>query len=134
MTCRSIRTRFDPDRRSRTAVPTGRGGSVVFGGASLSHDLAARDRLELVGGLLGVAVGQQVLRGERLGVTLLRVESQQQRRAPLHHAPPGVAPAVYLPLVPLGAAEPPLHLQVVTRRSRASLAPDRHEQPRTPAL
>src|SRR5215510_6775039 len=112
MTRRSIRTRSDTNRRWRSAVPTGRGGPVVFGGASLAHDLAAGDRLELIGGLLGVAVGQQVLRGERLGVALVGVEHQQQRRPLLHQAHPSVTTAVYIPLMPLGTAEPPLQLQV----------------------
>src|SRR5262245_13536965 len=80
-----------------------------------------------------MAVWQQVLRGERLGVGSVSVERQQQRCTFLHHSHPCVAPAVYSPLVPLGQPEPPLQLQVVPRRVRPALAPDRHEQPCLPA-
>src|SRR5262249_27957216 len=79
-----------------------------------------------------MAVWQQVLRGERLGVGSVSVERQQQRCTFLHHSYPRVAPAAYPPLVPLGQPEPPLQLQVVPRRVRPTLAPDRHDRPRLP--
>jgi len=49
-------------------------------GTGLAHERAAVDGLDLVGRLQGVPVGQEILGGERPGVSPMGVKGQQQRR------------------------------------------------------
>ena len=99
-------------------------------GTGLAHERAAVDGLDLVGRLQGVPVGQEILGGERRGVSPMGVKGQQQRRPLLDDPHAGVLVPVDATLVPLGSVDSIMNGPVPTSgpslrsplRSTASLA------------
>ena len=81
-------------------------------------------RLALTAGHLGSAIGQQVVDSEGIGMSLVGVQRQEQRRPLLHNADARVPMAMDATLVALGPAEPALQLQVVLRQFRPITADD----------
>ncbi len=75
-------------------------------GACSAHEAAALERLELADVRSGVTEGPQVSGGERFGVTLLEIQSVNQRRAFQHDSHTGVAAFVDAASVGLGAGLP----------------------------
>ena len=60
-----------------------------------------------------MAIGPEICGGAWLRVCQVRIEGQQQRRAFLDEAYPGVPVAVYAAFVPFGLAEPAFQVKVV---------------------
>ena len=67
---------------------------------------------------MGEAVGNQVLRGERLGMVHVGIEREDQGRALLNESHAGMAAAVNPPFVALRFAEPTLQVQIVLGQLR----------------
>ena len=72
-------------------------------------------RLHLMSGRSGLAVGPQVFGTKGIGVSQVGIQGQQQRRAFLDDSYSGMTVAVDPTLMPLGLAEPTLQIEVVTR-------------------
>lgn len=75
-------------------------------------------RLALTLGRLGSAIGQQVGDSQRIGMSPVGVQRQEQGRTLLHDADARVAMAVDPAFMTLGPAEPTLQFQVVLRQFR----------------
>jgi hypothetical protein len=73
-------------------------------------------RLSLASRLSGSSIGEQILRGEWLGVRGMGIESVHQRRAFQDDPNSCVAMAVDPPFMTLGQAKPPLQIEIVSDR------------------
>ena len=82
-------------------------------------------------GRLGLPVRSQVFHTEGFGVSQMRVQGQQQRRAFLHDSHPGVTMAMNPTLMSLGQAKPTLQIEVVTRQVRL-VTPDEQSRLEAP--
>ena len=67
---------------------------------------------------MGIAIGDQVIRDERLRMVRVGVERQNEGRAFLHQPDTGMAATVDPPLMILRLAEPSFQIQVVLRQVR----------------
>lgn len=76
------------------------------------------DRLQLMSGGPGLAVGPQVIGSPGLGVSQVGIQGQEQRRAFLDDSHSGMTAAVDPTLMPLRLAKPTLQIEVVDRRVR----------------
>lgn len=80
---------------------------------------------------LRIPIGPKILGTERLGMTQVGIQRQEQRRSFLHDPHPRMTMPVNPSFVPLGAAKPPLQLQVFLRQ-RQVLGADKQPALETP--
>ena len=95
----------------------GEKGGAFLCGASSAHEAAALERLVLADVRSGITKGQQVRGCEWFRVTLVEIQSVNQRRAFQHDSHTGVAMSVDAAFVGFGGAKPAFQIEIILRQA-----------------